>query len=148
MLSPNTHLDFDLELAKKKSHENPVYYVQYAHARISSILSEGESRGFKKKDIGRRVNLSLLDKKEERNLMKKLASFPDDVLSAALLREPHRLTIYARELATIFHNFYHKHRVLSDDAELSKARLLLCDCSRIVLRNVLKLLGISAPERM
>ncbi|MCX5726429.1 MAG: arginine--tRNA ligase [Candidatus Saganbacteria bacterium] len=148
MLSPNTHLDFDLELAKKKSHENPVYYVQYAHARISSILSEGESRGFKKKDIGRRVNLSLLDKKEERNLMKKLASFPDDVLSAALLREPHRLTIYARELATIFHNFYHKHRVLSDDPELSKARLLLCDCSRIVLRNVLKLLGISAPERM
>lgn len=148
MLSPHAHLDFDLELAKKKSHENPVFYVQYAHARICSILAEGEKRGFKKRNIGKNVNLTLLNKERERRLMKKLCSFPDIVEGAAFNREPHRLTTYARELASIFHNFYHQYRVLSDDKELSKARLLLSDCTRIVLRNVLKLLGIFAPERM
>ena len=80
--------------------------------------------------------------------MKKLASFPDEVLSAALLREPHRLTIYARELATIFHNFYHKHRVVTDDAKLSNARLDLCDATRTVIANGLQLLGVSAPQKM
>ncbi len=148
MLSPDTHLDFDLELAKKKSHENPVYYVQYAHARICSILREAEKRGFKKKDIGKRVYLPLLKEAPERNLMLKLSSFPDIVRETALAKLPHRLTIYARELATIFHNFYQKVRVLGNDTELSLARLTLVDATRIVLRNVLELLGISAPERM
>jgi len=148
MLSPDTHLDFDLELAKKKSHENPVYYVQYAHARICSILREAEKRGFKKKDIGKRVTLSLLKEEAERNLVLKLGAFPDVVKEAALAEMPHRLTIYLRELATIFHNFYQKVRVLGPDKELSKARLLLVDATRIVLRNVLELLGISAPKRM
>ncbi len=146
MVSPNTRLDFDLELAKEKSANNPVYYVQYAHARICSIFREGGRRREKVKING--ANLKLLTHPEERELMRKLADFPDEVTSAAKAREPQRLTTYAQSLATTFHSFYQKHRVLSEEAELTKARLLLVNATRIVLRNVLKLLGISPKEEM
>lgn len=136
----NSHLDFDLELAKKQSNENPVYYVQYAHARICSILnkSKQQTSNFKGEP-----DLSTLIHPAEKTLMLKLISWPDIVHSAARLRHPHRLTEYAKELATTFHHFYEKCRVIGDPA-----RLVLVDASRITLRNVLELLGISAPESM
>ena len=132
----NSHLDFDLELAKKKSQDNPVYYVQYAHARICSILKKAE----KPKS---RADLSGLVHPAERNLMFKLLSWPDVVSQAAQLRHPHRITEYGKELATCFHSFYEKCKVLGNPA-----RLVLVDASRIVLRNMLELLGVSAPESM
>jgi len=136
----NSHLDFDLELAKKKSHENPVFYVQYAHARICSILKKSQTP-MTKSQPG--TDLSILTHPAERDLMFKLLSWPDVVEEAARLRHPHRLTEYGKELATVFHFFYENCRVLGNPA-----RLLLVNASRIVLRNVLELLGISAPERM
>lgn len=136
----NSHLDFDLELAKKQSNENPVYYVQYAHARICSILKKSQITNNK---IQSEADLSTLTHPAEKTLMLKLISWPDVVRSAARLRHPHRLTEYAKELATTFHHFYEKCKVLGDPA-----RLVLVDASRITLRNVLELLGISAPESM
>jgi len=143
--SPNTHLDFDLELAKSKSLDNPVYYVSYAHARICSIIKEAEKAGLKP---DKRADLSLLDKDVERKLMLKLLMFEDEIETAATLMQPHRLTTYAEELATIFHNYYHQFRIITGEKELSSARLLLVQATSIVLRNVLKLLGIKAPEKM
>ena len=134
----NSHLDFDLELAKQRSNENPVYYLQYAHARIASILKKSEVQGPRS-----RVGLSELVDPAERELMIKLLSFPDLVEEAARLRHPHRLTEFGKELATTFHHFYEKCRVLGNPA-----RLFLVDSSRIVIRNVLELLGISTPEAM
>jgi arginyl-tRNA synthetase len=134
----NSHLDFDLELAKKKSHENPVYYVQYAHARICSILKKDAGQGGEND-----TDLSDLNHPAERELIIKLLSFPDLVEQAAYLRHPHRITEYGKELATAFHHFYEKCRVLG-----SPSRLFLVDATRIVLRNMLELLGISAPESM
>jgi arginyl-tRNA synthetase len=143
--SPNTHIDFDLELARSKSMDNPVYYVSYAHARICSILTEAKSTGFAP---GLGIDLSVLSAEEERRLMIKLLRYEDEVFSAAEHLQPHRLTAYAEELASIFHNYYHRHRVITDDKALTKARLTLSLATSIVLKNVLKLLGISAPERM
>ena len=142
--SPSTHLDFDLELAKSRSMENPVYYVGYAHARIKSILNEAKKAGISPSS----TKLSLLNKEPERRLMLKLLKFKDEVESAATAMQPHRLTAYAESLAQIFHNYYHQYRVISDDRELSKARLTLAKATSIVIRNVLKLLGIDAPEHM
>lgn len=142
--SPSTHLDFDLELAKSKSLENPVYYVGYAHARIRSILKEAEKEGLYPSSAG----LALLSAEPERKLMVKLLRFEDEIAGAAAAMHPHRLTGYAESLAQIFHNYYHQHRVISDDKELSRARLTLVKSVSIVLRNVLKLLGIKAPEQM
>jgi arginyl-tRNA synthetase len=142
--SPSTHLDFDLELAKSRSLENPVYYVCYAHARICSILKEAKKAGLAPKSN----NLKLLNTEAERKLMVKLIRFQDEVESSARFMHPHRLTAYAESLAQIFHNYYHQHRVLSDDKELSRARLALVKATSIVLRNVLILLGITAPEHM
>lgn len=148
MRSVDAHLDFDLDLARKQSQENPVYYVQYAHARICSIYREGVERGI----IGRTpapADLSLLTHPDELALMRKIADFPGEVAEAAQLRAPHRLTYFARELAQVFHQFYGTCRVLDPEApELSQARLQLVEATRIVLRNLLTLLGITAPERM
>jgi arginyl-tRNA synthetase len=148
MLSPDSHLDFDLELAKKRSTDNPVYYVQYAHARISSILREAEKTGVNLKRLNKEAVLDLLTESDELDLIKKLLGYPDEVVEAADSLLPHRMIAYSRELAAQFHNFYHKVRVITDDAELTKARLALIFATRIVLRNVLVLLGISAPEKM
>jgi arginyl-tRNA synthetase len=143
--SPNTHLDFDLELAKSKSLENPVYYVSYAHARICSIIAEAQKNGLK---VEPKANLSLLSSDIERKIMVKLLRLEDEIEIAAKTMQPHRLTAYAEELAKLFHNYYHQHRVVTEDKELSKARLALCSATSIVIKNVLKLLGITAPEHM
>jgi arginyl-tRNA synthetase len=143
-------------LAKKQSEENPVYYLQYAHARIASIIRfAGESA----KEFGYRLGavtdlrpspdvLSLLKHPEELGLVKLLIDFPEVVESCALSFEPHRLCDYLNEVATAFHRFYHNHRVVSQDESLTRARLILCIATRIVLANGFKILGISAPERM
>ncbi len=147
MRRSDSHLDFDLELAKKQSNENPVYYVQYAHARICSIL---RNAGEQKQKVPRysEVNLHYLKLPEEVNLIKAITRFPEVIEGAALALEPHRLTFYLNDLAALFHSYYNKHRVLSDDEELSKARLFLIKSILTVLRNTLRLLGVSAPERM
>jgi arginyl-tRNA synthetase len=133
----NSHLNFDLELAKKKSNDNPVYYVQYAHARICSILKKTTD------NRPQTIDLASLTHPEERELMLKLLSWPDMVEMAAKSRHPHRITEYGKELATVFHHFYEKCRVLGNPA-----RETLVLATRITLRNVLNLLGISAPEVM
>jgi arginyl-tRNA synthetase len=147
MRSATTPLDFDLDLAKKQSDENPAYYVQYAHARISSLVRYAEGHGIEAPARpGERVGL--LDAPEELALLKELAMFPDVVRGAARAREPHRIPTYLARTAESFHRFYHVHRVVTDDRARSEARLLLCLAARQVVRNGLDLLGVSAPERM
>jgi arginyl-tRNA synthetase len=147
MRRSNSHLDFDLELAKKQSNENPVYYVQYAHARISSITRTALEGGYEIPGYDD-VDLSLLVLPEEFNMIKSIDRFPELIEGSARTLEPHRITFYANDLASIFHSYYNKNRVISDDVELSKARLFLVKSVGIVLRNALRLLGVSAPERM
>ncbi len=147
MQSMESHLDFDLELAKKQANENPVYYVQYAHARISSILREAEERGIAVPSVAS-VQLDRLEHPDEFSLVRTLAEFPDEVAEAADRYEPHRMTRYARELAATFHVFYTNCRVLGDDAELTGARLTLVRAAQAVLRNTLDIIGVSAPEKM
>ncbi len=147
MQSLESHLDFDLELAKKQATENPVYYVQYAHARICSILRSAEERGALAPKAGE-ANLELLGEPDELALMRKLGELPDEIAQAAVRYEPHRMTRYARELAATFHGFYTNCRVLSDDPTLTAARLSLVTAARVVLGSVLHILGVSAPERM
>ncbi len=135
-------LDFDLELAKQKSQENPVYYLQYAHARIASLIQ------FADQPVTTKVNLDLLAAKEETDLIKVISEYPKNLIAASQSLEPYRLADYLRDLAATFHKFYQKHRVVTDDKELTKARLLLVEATRITLRNGLVLLGISQPESM
>jgi arginyl-tRNA synthetase len=146
MRRANSPLDFDLTLARKQSDENPVYYVQYAHARISSVVGFAKEKGHAYQ--AGPVDLDLLSADAERELMLLLLYFSHVVEGAALSREPHRLTTYAQELATAFHKFYHECRIVSDDKALSSARLLLADATRQVLKNSLLLLGVGAPESM
>jgi arginyl-tRNA synthetase len=147
MRSHDTPLDFDLELAKRQSLDNPVYYVQYGHARICSIFAEAQRKGVALPAAGD-VDLSQLSGPDERALMRKIADFPDEVLAAAEKCEPHRLTRFGQEFAEAFHRFYTNCRVLGSAPEVQAARLLLVQASRAVLCNVLTLMGISAPERM
>ncbi len=142
-----SHLDFDLDLAVKQSNENPVFYVQYAHARICSMLRLLESEGITIPEVSG-TKLELLNKQEEFDLIKKLSEYPDEIRISAETLEPSRLTRYVLEVAASFHSFYNACRVRGEEAELMKARLVLVDCTRIVIRNVLDLLSISAPERM
>ncbi|OPX44835.1 arginine--tRNA ligase [Ruminiclostridium hungatei] len=142
-----SHLDFDLDLAVKQSNENPVFYVQYAHARICSMLKLLESEGISIPDINT-ARLELLDKQEELELIKKLSEYPDEVRISAETLEPSRLTRYVQEVAASFHSFYTNCRVKGEEQELMKARLVLVDVTRTVIKNVLDLLSISAPERM
>jgi arginyl-tRNA synthetase len=146
MRRANAPLDFDLALARKQSDENPVYYVQYAHARISSVIRFAGENGLNYNVDA--VDLALLSSDAERKLMVNLLYFPHVIEGAALNREPHRLTVYSQELATSFHRFYHECRIVSDDGELSSARLLLADATRQVLKNSLRLLGVAAPASM
>ena len=148
MRSPESHLDFDLDLARLQSNENPVYYVQYAYARISSIFrqfKEEERRG----SMGpNEIKFALLKDPSELALMKMLALFPEEVYEIGKAREPNRLITYMTELAAAFHSFYTKCRVISDDRDLSDARLYLARLTQITLANALRLAGISAPESM
>lgn len=143
----DAHMDFDLDLANLKSSDNPVFYVQYAHARICSILRQAEEQGHKVLPAGE-IDLSLLKEETEVDLLKKLADFPEEIIGAADAREAHRLTRYLNELATLFHGFYTRCRVVTEDTALTQARLVLVDATRVVLRNALTMMGVSAPERM
>lgn len=145
--SPESHLDFDLNLAVEQSSENPVFYVQYAHARISSILRQGQEMGIEVPTCAE-ADLTLLTHETELDLIKQLAAFPEELLSAALLREPHRMTRYALELASLFHSFYTHCHILGEEEQLRAARLVLITNVRVVLRKVLGLLGVDAPEQM
>lgn len=145
--SPESHLDFDMTLAVEQSSENPVFYVQYAHARISSVLRQAGEMGIAIPTCSE-VDLSLLQHESELDLLKQLAALPEELLSAALLREPHRLTRYALDLAGLFHSFYGYCHILGEEAPLRDARLVLVSNIRTVLRKVLGLLGVSAPEQM
>ena len=136
------HLDFDIDLALKRTEDNPVYYVQYAHARIASIFRKSQY------SIEGDLPMNLLKEPEEINLVKKLLEFPDIITLCASNLEPHPLTGYLQEVAATYHRFYHEHRVISDDEALSRMRLGLCRATQIVLRNGLELLGIEAPESM
>jgi len=140
-------LDFDLDLAKKQSSENPVYYVQYAHARVCSVLAMARSQGFSLEDGGtdclRRLTLP-----EERRLCKLLMDYPEEVNQATLKLEPHRLPFFLGELAAQFHFYYNHYRIIQEDIELSQARLILSQAVGTVIRNALTLLGVSAPEKM
>jgi len=142
--SANSQMDFDLELAKKESPDNPVYYVQYAHARIASILRLAEERGIDYSD----GDVSLLTTEPELTLIRKLLLLPELVEMVAESLEPHHLPYYAQDLATVFHSFYKQCRVISEDEALTKARLKLVEAAKIVLARTLHLMGMTAPERM
>lgn len=142
-------LEFDLDLAKSQSDDNPLYYVQYAHARIKSILRNAQEQGVSLPDDMAKINLSLLSAKEETTLIKLLDRFPILVRQCMEKRETHHLTTYGGELARAFHAFYTVHRVLSGPTnEQSQARLALIDAVRMTIANLLKLMGISAPDKM
>ena len=147
MRRSDSHLDFDLDLAKSASTDNPVFYVQYAHARIHSIFREAAARGKVMPKLSD-VDLSLLVEPEEIGLVKRLSAFPEEVEKAAVDLAPHRIVFYAYDLAGDFHSFYNAHRVLGVGSELEGARLILSEATRVVLANALSLLGISAPEKM
>lgn len=143
----DSHLDFDLDLAKTESNENPVYYVQYAHARICSLFRQAEEMGISLPRC-EEVGFGLLSLPEEKDLMKLLRIYPEVIEGAAMSLEPHRIPFYLQELATRLHAYYFKHRIISDDRERTGARLFLMGAIRTVLKNALHLLGVSAPERM
>jgi arginyl-tRNA synthetase len=146
MRKTNAHLDFNLTLARKASDENPVYYVQYAHARISSVIDFARGEGVAIPEDTSCVDL--LGEPEEIELMRQLVIFPQLLEGAARTREPHRLSSYTQQLAASFHHFYHICRIVSSDQRLSEARLLLAEATRIVLAESLRILGVSAPEKM
>ncbi len=141
----NSHLNFDLSLAKTQSDENPVYYIQYAHARICSILNFGLEKGIEPDNS---ADISLLEEQESLDLIKHLLQFPANVLSSGQSFEPHRLVNYLTDTATYFHKFYTEHRVITDKHDLTQARLALCQATRIILATGCNLLGIAAPQKM
>jgi len=140
-------LDFDLDVAKQQTNDNPVYYVQYVHARISSILEKGREQGVRHA-VWDDAILSQLQSQEDIQLMKTLARYPDVVVSSATFLEPHRITYYLMNLASVFHAYYGKHRVLTDSPPLTNSRLYLVKAVQKVIRNGLSLLGVSAPDKM
>lgn len=147
MRSADSHLDFDLDLAKAQSQENPVYYVQYAHARIASILRHAAAAGYLV-PLAAEVNLTVLRHEAELELLRKIADWPGVVEGAARALEPHRLPYYAHELASLFHKFYTQCRVLHQDPELRAARLVLVKVTQLTLARALSLMGVTAPESM
>ncbi len=143
----DSHLDFDLELAKEKSSDNPVYYVQYAHARICSMFRVAKETGIEV-NFSEDVDLNHLILPQEKKMMKILARFPSVVNNCAKFLEPHRLPYYLNDLAAVFHSYYNKNRVISDNKPLTKARFYLVRSVQIVVKNALDILGVSAPEKM
>jgi len=144
MRSITSHLNFDIDLAKKQSDENPVFYLQYAYARISSILRMTKGEGLEYST----ENLNLLKTTEEQNLLKKLFEFPDEVLYSAEFYESHRIPGYLEELAGLFHRFYTECRIIGSEKNLAEARIALCIAVQTVLRNGLSILSVNAPEKM
>ncbi|KAA0565969.1 arginine--tRNA ligase [Bacillus sp. CH30_1T] len=146
MRSADTHMDFDLDLAVSQSNENPVYYAQYAHARICSILRQAEEQGLASED---KIDLKLIGTEKEVDLLKKLGEFPQMVADAAEKRTPHRVANYINDLASAFHSFYNANKVLDEEnRELTTARLALVKVVRVTLQNALALIGVAAPEKM
>lgn len=145
---PDSHLEIDIEVAKSQSAENPVYYVQYAYARINSIFEKFKSQysEFRSQDLTD-FNGDLFNDEEIR-IIKKLLLYPMIFKNAAIAHEPHRITFYLQELAGMFHSYYQKYRVISEEIKLTSARLALCKATQIVLRHGLNILGVKAPERM
>ena len=144
---PNSHFDFDLELAAKQSSENPVYYVQYAHARICSIIKKAAEEGIKVVTPSAEA-LNRLNSDEERDLISHLAGLTDEIIGAAKNYDPAKITHYVIDLATLFHKFYNAHRVVSDDKELTEARLFLCTAVKNTIKNILVMLKVDVPEAM
>lgn len=144
---PNSHFDFDLELAAKQSSENPVYYVQYAHARICSIIKKAKEEGIDINNVDDSV-LNRLCTDEERELISHLAGLTDEIINAAKIYDPAKITHYVIELATLFHKFYNAHRVVTDDRELTQARLYLCTAVKNTIKNILVMLKVDVPESM
>ncbi|PSQ54634.1 MAG: arginine--tRNA ligase, partial [Bacteroidetes bacterium QH_10_64_37] len=145
MRSPDTHLNFDLELAEEESEKNPVFYLQYAHARICSILDKAEEVGFSHDED---ADLSLLTHEEEIALIKELLRFPQELQNAAENRAPHFVPNYLRDVATAFSQFYDNCRIIGEADGLASARMRLALAAKTVLKNGLTVLGISAPRQM
>ena len=144
---PNSHFDFDLELAAKQSSENPVYYVQYAHARICSIIKKAAEEGIEVVTPSAEA-LNRLNSDEERDLISHLAGLTDEIIGAAKNYDPAKITHYVIDLATLFHKFYNAHRVVSDNKELTEARLFLCTAVKNTIKNILVMLKVDVPEAM
>ncbi|MFC1837066.1 arginine--tRNA ligase [Thermodesulfobacteriota bacterium] len=147
MRKADSQLEFDLDLAAKESNENPVFYIQYANARLRSIQKKAAEKNVPRSAL-EDVSLERLSLPEEMNMLKALASFPELVENAALDLEPHRIIFYLMDLAGLFHSYYNSHLVISDDPELTQARLWLAESLRIVFHNGLRMVGLSAPESM
>ena len=147
MRSSDTHLDFDLELAKKETPDNPVFYIQYAHARICSIFRAAEENGLIW-DSSAGVDLAPINEDEEFAIIQAILAFPEIVEKSARALEVHRISHYLLDLVSRFHGYYSRHRVISDDKSLTQARLFLLDAMRITIRNGFELMGISSPEKM
>ncbi|MFC6292792.1 arginine--tRNA ligase [Macrococcus epidermidis] len=145
MRSPDSHFDFDMELAKSESSDNPVYYAQYAHARICSILRQAAENGITPSTD---ADFSLITNDKAFELLKRIADFETVINQAAEARAPHRITNYIQDLAAHFHKFYNAEKVLTDDLEKSKAHVALIEAARITLHNALTLIGVSSPEKM
>jgi arginyl-tRNA synthetase len=142
---PDNHLEFDLELAVRQDSENPVYYVQYAHARICSLLKTLTEDGL---TLPENADASLLTQPQERDLIKAIASFPGEIRMAAEDLDPSRINRYATELASRFHKFYNACRIRGEEPAVAQARLALADATKTVLENALGILGVTAPENM
>ena len=146
MRSLNTHMDLDLDLALKQTNENPVYYTQYAHARINSIFVAAKQKGFDVKDLPK--TFTTLTSEKTFNLIQILGNYPDIIRQAALQRSPHKITNYVNNLASAFHSFYNDEQVISNDQLKTMERLSLLNATKIVLKDALNLVGVSAPNKM
>jgi arginyl-tRNA synthetase len=144
----DSQLVFDIDLARSQSNDNPVYYIQYAHARVCSVLRQAPEKGFSFDLADGLAQLARLDNEHEQILLTELSKFPEIVETAALNLEPHLVAGWLRELANAFHTYYNSHQFLVDDAALRNARLALVVATRQVLKNGLSLLGLDAPEKM
>ncbi|HEY4602144.1 MAG TPA: arginine--tRNA ligase [Cerasibacillus sp.] len=146
MRSGDSHLDFDMDLARSQSNENPVYYVQYAHARICTLLKQADKKGFM---VDETLDYSLLTSEKEEELLVKLGEFPQMIAEAAEKRTPHKVTQYVFDLSTLLHSFYNAEKVLDEEnRELTSARLALMEAVKITIANALRIIGVSAPESM
>ena len=143
----NSQFDFDLDLAVEQTSSNPVYYVQYAHARICSIMSKLAAEGISPREVTL-DDLNRLTTSEETELIRRIAQFPEEIVDAARNYDPARITRYTTELATLFHKFYNACKVIGDDEPLMQARIALCEATRTTLKNALTVLGITAPVSM
>jgi arginyl-tRNA synthetase len=142
------HMDFDLDLAKSQSNDNPIYYIQYAHARVVSVLRQMQEKGLQWNQANGEQQLARLTETHEDALMVSLSRYPELVEAAAINHEPHQIAHFLRDLANEFHTYYNAHQFLVDDADLRDARLYLIQATRQVIANGLGLLGVSAPDSM